>query len=129
MNLFYHLALKSQRKRSCEWWKGILKNGCSWNFKKDDTLELQEHHYSRTLFNFHSFQKHLTRGGLWKKLLLNFRKCHKRMIWLSLSKNPSKISVKELTFQKFVDLQPTTLPKTSSFKVFFRGFFLLLYFP
>ena len=36
--------------------------------------------------------------------------------------------MKEFMFQESVELQPTALPKTSSFKVFFQGFFLLFYF-
>ena len=37
--------------------------------------------------------------------------------------------MKEFTFRKLVDLQPTTLPKMSSFKVFFfSGLFPLFYF-
>ena len=49
-------------------------------------------------------------------------------ITYNFSQNPFKISVKEFTFRKYVDLQPTTLPKTSSFEVVFQGFFLLFYF-
>ena len=50
-------------------------------------------------------------------------------ITYNFSQNPFQISVKEFTFRKFVDLQPTTLPKTSSFKVFFKGFSYFLFFP
>ena len=46
----------------------------------------------------------------------------------NFSQSPRKISVKEFSFRKFVDRQPTALPKTSSFKVFFQGFSLLFYF-
>ena len=41
------------------------------------------------------------------------------MITYNFSQNLFKISVTEFTFRKLVDLQPTTLPKTSSFKSFF----------
>ena len=45
----------------------------------------------------------------------------------NFSQNPFKISVKEFTFRKLVDLQPTTLPKTSSFKsFFFKDFYFSL---
>ena len=46
----------------------------------------------------------------------------------NLLQSPCQISVKEFMFQKFADLQPTTLPKMSSFKVFFSGIFPIFYF-